>query len=199
MADDDKEKKKTPVRYMPPPPWPPRPGGIQSNVSWMDTLGDFVLISGGLVGFTLAFVTFILGWSVAKEPFPFYPAITWGHVGVLLNGVSAVVFIAAAEFLTTAKQYNIWSLPAEYQKQLPNWKDIQEEAPRNMLRYEERGRFCYNLALFLMFFAFLFVIWPYNWVIAVIVFALGVGLEVFQMVAFILIRRLNIRALSDDS
>jgi hypothetical protein len=186
MADDDKEE--TPVKYMPPPPWPPRPGGIQmSNVNWMDTLGDFALISGALVGFTLAFVTFILGWSVAKQPFPLYPGITWGHVGVLLNGVSAVVFIAAAEFLVTAKQYNIWALPAEYEKQLieqlPNWKDIQKEALRNMLHYEERGRLCYNLALFLLFFAFLFVIWPYNWVIAVIVFALGIGLEVFQMAA----------------
>jgi hypothetical protein len=184
MVDKEKTRHKAMPLRPEVMPSPPKPGHPQTpNVNWIGTLDNFSLIGGSLAGFTLAFVVFIFGWKVASDPFPLDPAITWGDVSVFLNGFSAVVFIAAAEFLTIAKQYNIWGLPKDYTDRLANWTEIQKKAPAIMLRYEEIGRRCYNLALFLMFFAFLFVIWPYNWAIALFVFASAMVLQVFQMTA----------------
>jgi len=191
MTNDDIEKiREVNNKYMPPPPWPSNPGGTRTpNVNWMDTLDSFTLISGGLVGFTLVFVTTILGWSVAHQPIsPLFPAITWGDIGVLLNGVSAVLFINAAEFLTTAKQFNTWSLPSGYESWLSeqlgkeNWEKLKPQARKNMLRYEELGRLCYNSGLLFMFGAFFFVICPYNLAIAIFISLLGAALQILQMV-----------------
>jgi len=151
------------------------------NVNWIGTLDSYILIAGSLAGFTLAFVAVIFGLKVATNPFPLCPAVPWGYVAVLLNSLSAVVFIAAAEFLTIAKQYNIWGLPKDYTDKLSNWSTVQLKAPKLMDRYEKMGRRCYNCGLILMFFALLSIIWPYNWAIATIVFASAMVLEALQI------------------
>jgi len=164
----------------------PRPGGVElSNFDWMNTLSGFALMSGGLVGFTLAFIPLILGLSVGNTKL--YAGITWGNIGILLNGISAVLFVAAAEFFTTATEYNVWALPTGYEKHLSDlykqhWEAIKQERLKICFRYEELGRYSYNFAIFLMFLALFFVIGSYNPVIALIVAALGVGLEFYQMV-----------------
>lgn len=158
-----------------------------SGFNWRDTLGDFAAVSGVLAGFTLAFVVFILGWSVADRSL--VCGITWGNIGVLLNGISSTLFIAAAEFFLGAKELNAWGLTDKYETDLSDrfrqsgedWEKIKEDDLTRCTQYEERGRHCYNMAIFLMFLALLFVIGPYQMSIAVLVAGLGIGLELFQM------------------
>jgi hypothetical protein len=158
-----------------------------SGYNWRDTLGDFAAVSGVLAGFTLAFVVFILGWSVATTPL--VDGITWANVGVLFNGISAALFIAASELFLGAKENNVWALPDRYEKQLADgfkgegkdWQTIRAENLEKCVQYEEWGRKCYNVAIFLMFLALFFVIGPSSIPIAIFVSALGIGLELFQM------------------
>jgi hypothetical protein len=154
-----------------------------SGYNWRDTLGDFAALSGVLAGFTLALVVFILGWSIADQPL--YSGITYGHVGVLLNGISSALFIAASEFLLMSKEHNVWALPDKYEEHLNeifrDWGKIKTENLDRCLHYERRGRYCYNLGIYLIFVALLFVIGPYNLLIGLVVSGLGIGLEIYQM------------------
>jgi hypothetical protein len=158
-----------------------------SGYNWRDVLGDYAAISGILAGFTLTFVVFILGWSIASQSF--VCNISWGQIGVLLNGVSAALFIVASEFLLKSKEHNVWALPDKYEDHLANgfkgngqdWEKIKSENLDKCLQYEGRGRSCYNLGIFLIFCALFFVIGPYNLAIASVVSGLGIGLELYQV------------------
>ena len=150
--------------------------------NWRNALSDFAAISGVLAGFTITLSVFILGWQVADTPILL--RITWGHIGVLLNGVASALFVTAAEFFLGSKEFDIWSLPSKYEDQLQkdwkNWSEMKEESLRMGRLYEKRGRKCYNTSLFLMFLGIGCVITPYNLVIAVVVAGSGILLEVYQ-------------------
>jgi hypothetical protein len=174
----DSEQVKSLLRYMPLP-------GRRGNVNWMDTLGDFASISGVLAGFNLTFVVFILGWSAQTQwGVSLFDGVTWGHVGVLFNGASAVLFIAAAEFLTTAKEYNVWALSDKYENYLqhvyPDWGRLRGQVWADCLRYEARGRRLYNFAIIFTFVAFFFVVGSYNLTIGAAVAMLGIAFESLQ-------------------
>lgn len=154
-----------------------------SGYNWRDVLADYSAVSGVLAGFTLTFVVFILAWSLADHPL--FSFISWGHVGILLNGISSALFITASEFFLVSKEHNVWALPDKYEKFLSkgfkDWKNRREENITRCLQYEERGRHCYNAGIVLIFGAVFFVIGPYNLTIAFIVSGLGIGLELYQV------------------
>lgn len=161
-------------------------GADVSGYNWRNALGDFAATSGLLAGFTLTFIVFILGWSVANTQL--IHNVTWGEIGVLLDGVASTLFIAASELFLFSKSFDAWSLPDKYEKFLEDgfkeegkdWSAIRQENLKKCFKYQRRGRFCYNLGIFLTFFAIFFVIGPYNLPVAAIVGGLGIGLELFQ-------------------
>jgi uncharacterized membrane protein YbaN (DUF454 family) len=150
--------------------------------NWRNVLSDFAAISGVLAGFTITLIVFILGWQVADTPILL--GITWGHIGVLLNGTASAFFVTAAEFFLGSKQLDMWALPSKYEDQLQrDWKDWKERKEKSLLMcrlYEKRGRRCYNASLFLMFLGIGCVIAPYNAAIAVVVVGSGILLQVYQ-------------------
>jgi hypothetical protein len=157
-----------------------------TGYNWRNVLGDFAAISGVLAGFTIAMVVFILGWSVADTPLLW--GVTWANVGVLLNGAASGLFIAASEFFLSSKEFDAWALPQRYEDDLErrfkqqgqDWAKIKEDNLMKCGRNEGHGRYCYNLAIFLMFLSLFFVIGPYNVYVATIVSGLGIALEAYQ-------------------
>jgi hypothetical protein len=157
-----------------------------SGYNWRNALGDFAATSGVLAGFTLTFIVFILGWSVANTKF--VNGVTWGEIGVLLNGIASVLFVTASEFLLSSKSYDAWSLPEKYEsflkkgfkKKRINWNAIRNDNLQKCLKYQGWGRTCFNFGIFLMFFSFFFVIGNYNLTIAVLISGLGIGIELTQ-------------------
>jgi len=182
MADDG--KKKVPM-WLPPPP---RRGPTEvPNLNWVNALDNLTALSAGLVAFPLAFIVFIIGLSIgASKTLGF--GVTWQTVGVLLNGISAILFVAGAEFFATAKEYNLWGLPIDYEQYLEKlygperWEEIKKKTQETTLDHEERGRHCYNGAIMLMFGALFFVVGPYNLVTAIILSGAGILLECYQWV-----------------
>jgi hypothetical protein len=152
--------------------------------NWRSTLSDFAAISGVLAGFCFALIVFVLGWSVANTALSH--GVTYGNVGVLLTGVSASLFIAASELLLSAKHFDVWALPDKFEQNLQasfkDWIERKTEDDRQCKLYERRGRTCYNIGAFLLFVALLFIMSPYNLVIAAISTGLGLIFEVYQLV-----------------
>lgn len=158
-----------------------------AGYNWRNALGDFAATSGVLAGFTLTFIVFILGGSVANTEF--IKGVTWGEIAVLLDGIASVLFVAASEFLLSSKSFDAWSLPEAYERFLKkgfkkkgaDWSAIRNDDLQKCLKYQGRGRTCFNWGIFLMFFSFLFVIGHYNLTIAILISGLGIGLELIQM------------------
>jgi hypothetical protein len=152
--------------------------------NWRNVLSDFAAISGALAGFTLTLIVFILGWQVANTPLIL--GITWGHIGVLLNGIASALFVTASEFFLGSKELDLWALPDKYEDHLlrkrlrEDWDKRKRESLRTGRLYEARGRHCYNTALILMFLAIGCVIAAYNMIIAVVVAGSGIILETYQ-------------------
>lgn len=158
-----------------------------SGYNWRNSLGDYATTSGVLAGFTLAFIVFILGSSVGDSRL--VSGFTWGEIGVLLNGVASALFVASTEFFLSSKSYDVWNIPEQYEKFLEigfqkegrRWDTLKLENLTNCRKYEGRGRWCYNVGIFVMFTAFFFVIGPYNLAVAVLVTLCGVSLELLQI------------------
>lgn len=155
--------------------------------NWREALSDFASISGTLAGFSITFIGIVLGWSLADTKI--YGEITFGYVTVLLIGISMALFIAASQLFLTAKGYNIWALSARYEEDLQkrfekeqkDWDSIKTNSLDKCVKYEKYGRICYNLSLFIMFTGLGFVIWPYNFVVAIIIIGLCYALEFLQI------------------
>lgn len=157
--------------------------------NWRDTLSDFASISGTLAGFCITFIGIILGWSIANTIV--YSGITFGHLAVLLVGISMALFIAASQLFLTAKNYNVWDLPDEYEDFLQkgfeseqkNWGLMKEQSLDKCKKYEKFGRICYNLSLLIMFAGVGALIYPYNSILAIIVTSLCYLLEFLQIIS----------------
>jgi hypothetical protein len=163
-----------------------------SRYNWRNTLVNYAAISGVLAGFCVTFIALILSGRVADVEI--YPTtgvtLTFGNMAVLLFGVSAGLFICSSELFLLSKEYDVYSLSKPYRqflkenvvgKTIEEWQKFEDESTKLCRRNELLGRNFYNSAIFIIFFGLLFVLIPYNYVIAAIVFFLGFWLECWQM------------------
>jgi uncharacterized membrane protein len=156
--------------------------------NWRNTLTDFAHISGILAGFCITFVVLILGGTVADTEIC-TSGVTFGRVATLLFGMSTGLFICAAELFLYAKEFDVFSISESYRKLLredcelkkKDWAEFENEQTEKCRRNEKLGRVCYNVAIFVMFGGLFFAITPYDLLIAVIVFVLGIMLESWQI------------------
>lgn len=142
----------------------------------------------------------ILGGKIADsriEP----TIVTFGQVAVLLFGFSTSLFICASEFLMQANEFDVFSIPESYRKLLKDdckrrqedWTKF-EDGQTEKCRHNERiGRRFYNSAIFTIFIGLFFAIAPYNETTAVMVSAVGIILESWQ-----LLRHLHDKAQNND-
>lgn len=157
---------------------------MSRGYNWRNTLTDFAAISGTLAGFSIAFIGLILGWSIADVEI--YQSVTFGNIATLFFGLTTTLFIVASEFFLHSKSFDIFNLTTEYRDWLTkgfpneNWSEIWVDSTKKARNNECYGRWCYNFAIFLMFIGLFFAIFPYNYVIAVIVSAIGLFFEVWQ-------------------
>ena len=155
--------------------------------NWRNTLTDFASIAGILAGFCVAFIGIILSWSVANTQIG-NTSLKYGDIAIFFVGVSAALFITAAQLFLRAKDSDMWNLTEKYEQFLKkgfkaegkNWEKIKEENLENCGRCEMWGRRFYNPAIITMFLGLGFLITPYNYVIAIIVAGSGISLEVWQ-------------------
>lgn len=156
-----------------------------TGYNWRNTLTDYASISGMIAGFCVAFIGIVLGWSIADTKL--YGALTFGHMAVLLFGISASLFITSSELFLHARNFDVFDLSQKYrdwlQRGFPDkdWNEIWEDSHKKCHINEKYGRTCYNLAIFIIFFGLFFTIAPYDLVIASIVSCIGISLEVWQL------------------
>jgi hypothetical protein len=157
---------------------------MSRGYNWRNTLTDFASISGTLAGFSIAFIGLILGWSIADVQI--YQSVTFGNVATLFFGLATSLFIVASEFFLHAKNFDVFDLTTEYRdwltKGLPNenWNNVWIESNKKARLNESYGRWCYNFAIFLMFISLFFAIFPYNYIIAIVVSSIGLFFEIWQ-------------------
>jgi hypothetical protein len=154
------------------------------SYNWRNVLVNYAATSQVLAGFTVTLIAFILGWKVADAiVFPLF-GITWGHFGVLFGGVASALFVSASEFFLRSKECDMWALSHEYVDSLKegdkNWDTTRKTSLRRCRDNEGYGRWCYNVAIILLFFSLGCVIAPYQSLIAILVTAVGILLQAFQ-------------------
>ena len=166
---------------------------MSTGYNWRKTLTHFAAISGVLAGFSVTFIALILGGPVANIRISFggvyIGELTFGHVAVLSFGVSAGLFICAAELFLCATEFDVFSIPDPYRELLKegckfekkDWTQFEDEQTKQCRYNELLGRRCYNFAIFILFLGLFFVITPYNFLIALLVSGLGILLETWQM------------------
>jgi dolichol kinase len=109
-------------------------------------------------------------------------------MAVLFFGIATGLFISASEFFLHSKNFDVFDLSKEYRNWLEsglkgtNWEEVWKESTKMMRAYDSNGRWCYNLAIFIMFIGLFFAIAPYNIVIAFMVSIFGIVLELWQFV-----------------
>lgn len=156
-----------------------------TGYNWRNTLTNYASISGMIAGFCVAFIGIVLGWSVADTVL--YEGLTFGHMAVLLFGISAALFIASSELFLHAKNFDAFDLSTEYRDWLQrglqdkDWNKIWEDSHKQCQANEKYGRICYNLAIFVIFIGLFFAIAPYHFGIALVVSVFGVILELWQL------------------
>jgi len=154
----------------------------RTGYNWRTTLTDYAAISGLLAGFCVTFIALILSGSIAD--YKLFGDFTFGHIAVFIFGISSVSFISAIDLFLRAKEFNIFGITKEREDflkiRLENWKDVEVDHDEKCQKFAFYGRKCYNLSLTLIFIGLLFVIWPYNWLFAVIVSGLGNIIEAIQ-------------------
>jgi len=104
-------------------------------------------------------------------------------------GISAGIFITAAELFLHAKEFDVFDIPKPYRELLKedceqkqkDWAEFEDEHTEKCRRSERIGRKCYNSAIFIIFIGLFFAIAPYNLLIAVVVSSLGILLELWQI------------------
>jgi hypothetical protein len=105
---------------------------------------------------------------------------------VFVTGIASVFYIAAADLFLTAKNFDLWSMPASYLDHLKegglDTDKLKEDANNSCRTYEKHGRWCYNSGLILVFIGIGFVIGPFNLWIATVVSGLGIIMQMWQFV-----------------
>jgi hypothetical protein len=159
-----------------------------TGYNWRNVLTNFAAVSGILAGFSITFIVLILGGNMRDgDVLPQYK-VTWGQVAVLSLGISAALFISAAQFFLLAKEFDKYDIPPCYKKSLEEqhdeiyetWKRFEAESDDRCHQYESSGKNLYNIAVFLIWIGVGSAIWPYNWLIALGVAVVGIVLEFWQ-------------------
>ena len=164
---------------------------MSTGYNWRNTLTHFAAIAGVLAGFCVTFIALVLGGQVADIEIC-SSGVTFGQISVLLFGISAGLFICAAELFLLAKEYDVFGIPKPYRELLKegceekkkDWAEFEDEQTAECRRNELLGRRFYNSGIFIIFGGLFFAITPYNIVIAIIVAGLGILLELWQMLSF---------------
>ncbi|MGA2681995.1 MAG: hypothetical protein ABSF44_09380 [Candidatus Bathyarchaeia archaeon] len=98
-------------------------------------------------------------------------------------GIAVALLVGAAEFLLHVTEFDVYGLSPL----TPGVKTILENkdyvsAQNRLLHFNnDIARSTYNIAIFLVFGGLLFIIWPDNNWIAVVVFVVGIAVEVIQV------------------
>ena len=153
---------------------------IEVGYGWRFTLSDFASLSGVFAGFSIAFIILLVGLERA--------CVLVADLGIVLMGIAAALFVAASQFFLQAKNCDLRTLPKEYvdflSKELSEEKITFEAAAllndNKILYYEKRGRYCYNLGVWLMLVGFGLVVASYNMLVGFIVLCVAVPLEIYQ-------------------
>ena len=154
------------------------------NYNWRNTLGDYAAICGILAGFCVALIGVVFAGSLASKTL--LSSLSYGQLSVLFLGITAVLFISSAELLLQGKAHDIFGCPNEYFEWLKTIYDedqlarIKTAANDELTQNYELAKKFYNSAIILLYFGLLFLISPYNQIIAIIVFLVGFGFEVWQ-------------------
>lgn len=162
-----------------------------SGRNWRNALTNFAAVSGILAGFSITFIVLILGGRVPDSLiFPQYAElkVTYGHVAVLSLGISAALFISAAQFFLLSREFDIYDIPESYREVLrhrhdetkEDWEEFEKESDSKCHQYESSGRNLYNIAVFGVWIGVGFAILPYNCLIALVVAGSGIILEIWQ-------------------
>lgn len=166
---------------------------MRMGYNWRNTLTHFAAVSGVLAGFCVTFIALILGGPVADIEIyigeVYIGGVTFGQVAVLFFGVSAGLFICAAELLLHAKGFDVFGIPEPYRELLKkgcelekkDWAEFEDEQTAQCRHIELSGRRCYNTAIFIIFGGLFFAIAPYNLLIAAVVSSLAILLESWQI------------------
>jgi len=160
---------------------------MRMGYNWRTTLIHFAAVSGVFAGFCVTFIALILGGPVADIEI-YIGGVTFGQVAVLFFGVSAALFICAAELLLHAKGFDVFSIPEPYRELLKkgcelekkDWAEFEDEQTAQCRHIELSGKRCYNTAIFIIFGGLFFAVAPYNLLIAAVVSGLGILLESWQ-------------------
>jgi len=161
---------------------------MSTGYNWRATLTEFAAISGVLAGFSVTFIAVVLGGPVADIEIC-GKGMTFGQISVLMFGISTAFFITSAELFLHAKEFDVFSIPEPYRKLLKedceqrkeDWAEFEDKQTKQCKQSERLGRYCYNIAIFMIFIGLLFVIAPYNITIAIIVSGIGMLLEIWQV------------------
>jgi len=162
-----------------------------TGYNWRNALASFAATSGVLAGFCITFIALILGGSVSDSAiFPGYAEleVTYCQIAVLSLGLSAAMFITAAQFLLVAKEFDKYDIPEEFRKALEEkhdeiyeaWKKSELESDNKCLWYRSSGRCLFNIAIYTMWIGVSAAIVPYDRWVALIVFSVGIGLNLWQ-------------------
>jgi len=168
-----------------------RASELNSGRNWRNVLTDFAAMSGILAGFSITFVVLILGGSVGDSLlFPQYVEfkVTYGHIAVLFLGISAALFVTAAQFFLLSREFDVYDIPERYREVLKHrygrtegeWERFEKESDSKCHKYESSGRNLYNKAVFMIWIGVGSAIWSYNWLVALGVTVLGIVLEFWQ-------------------
>lgn len=156
----------------------------ETYINWKNTLTHYASISGVLAGFCVTFIALILSGAIADTYI--FSRLTYGQCSILLFGISASFFICASELFLTAKECDFYDVSKGYIELFKiifncnGWSKFKDKCEVHCTTYMNYGRWLYNLAIFVIFFGLLFVIFPYNWYVAFLVWGLGISLELLQ-------------------
>jgi hypothetical protein len=132
----------------------------------------------------VALIGVVLGWSLARTEFVL--SIPFGYFSALFFGLSTILFVSASEMLLHAKSHDVFSCSEKYLKGLQesskvDWATNFEIADKQMCKYYDYGKGCYNLGIFALYTGILFLVAPYNPYIALSIFIFGTFLEFWQI------------------
>jgi len=143
---------------------------------------------GGLAGFAFALIGLLLLGQYGNESIGF-GSLTFGQIAISLDGISAALFIGAAEFFFHAIEFDVYSLPPSpsypesVTKILKNPESEYIKKQNELLHFNYTiASILYNIAIMALFSGLLFAMWPFNPWIAAIITGFGILVEGLQVV-----------------
>jgi len=155
------------------------------NFNWRNTLIHYASISNVLAGFCVTFIVLIISRSIVGTDI----ITTFSQISVFIFGISASLFICAAELFYVQKNMTYMMFHAIilcYTKitirvRTMIGRKLRKKSTEHCRRNESLGRKFYNSAILAFFIGLFFAVVPYNICIAFIISSLGIILELWQM------------------